>query len=395
MPLARSLPPEPDPERTRVLVRGFERRVGAAPEGVWAAPGRANLIGEHTDYNAGFALPFGIEQRARVAVRRRTDARLRLWSEQAGSEELSLSDLRGQRMSGWAAYVAGAAWAAIEAGASATGFDLLLDSDVPIGAGLSSSAAVECATLAALAELWSFSRTPLELARLAQRAENRVAGVPCGLMDQLASMCARSSRVLWVDFEAVSVTPLELPLAEAGLELWAVDTRAPHQLADGAYAERRDACQQAARALGVEALRHADLASLARASLPPLWHRRARHVVTENARVLAAVEILREPGPAARLERLGPLLSASHASLRDDFEVSVPHLEVAQAAAMAAGALGARLMGGGFGGSVLALVPGAARDAVVAAVLAAFREQGWAAPGLFPVRPAAGAERVL
>jgi galactokinase len=208
-------------------------------------------------------------------------------------------------------------------------------------------------------------------------------------------MCARPSQVLWVDFEAVSFTPLELPLAEAELELLVVDTRAPHQLADGAYAERRHACQQAARALGVEALRHADLASLARAALPPEWQRRARHVITENARVLSAVEILREPGPAARLERLGPLLSASHASLRDDFEVSVPHLDVAQAAAEAAGALGARLMGGGFGGSVLALVPRRDRDAVQAAVLDAFREQGWAAPGLFSVRPAAGAERVL
>ncbi|MEO8184575.1 MAG: galactokinase family protein, partial [Deltaproteobacteria bacterium] len=161
--------PEPDPERARALARRFEGRAGAAPEGVWAAPGRANLIGEHTDYNAGFALPFGIEQRARVAVRRRSDERLRLWSEQAGTLELSLSELRGQRMSGWAAYVAGAAWAAIEAGASATGLDLLLDSDVPIGAGLSSSAALECATLTALAELWSFSRSPLELARLGQR----------------------------------------------------------------------------------------------------------------------------------------------------------------------------------------------------------------------------------
>jgi galactokinase len=377
------------------LARRFEQLAAAAPEGVWAAPGRANLIGEHTDYNAGYALPFGIEQRARVAVRRRPDERLRLWSEQAGTLELSLSDLRGQRMSGWAAYVAGSAWAAIDAGANATGFDLLLDSDVPIGAGLSSSAAVECATLAALAELWGFARSPLELARLGQRAENQVAGVPCGLLDQLAAMCARPSQVLWVDFEALSFTPLELPLAAAGLELWAVDTRAPHQLADGAYAERRHACQQAARVLGVESLRHADLASLARAALPPEWQRRARHVITENARVLAAVEVLREPGPAARLERLGPLLSASHASLRDDFQVSVPQLDVAQAAAEAAGALGARLMGGGFGGSVLALVPLAARDAVASAVLGAFRAHGWAAPGLFPVRPAAGAERVL
>jgi galactokinase len=388
-------------ERAQALARRFEQCAGTPPEGVWAAPGRANLLGEHTDYNAGFALPFGIEQCACVAVRRRSDARLRLWSEQAGALELSLTDLTGEQMAGWAAYVAGSAWAASEAGARATGFDLLLDSDVPMGAGLSSSAAVECATLSALAELWSFARSPLELARLGQRAENQVAGVPCGLMDQLASMSAEPGRVLWVDFQSSSVTPLELPLAAAELGLLVIDTRAPHQLADGAYAERRRACQEAARALGVETLRDADVTSLAVApeaaapSLRPEWRRRARHVITENARVLAAVEILRMPGPAARLQRLGPLLSASHASLRDDFEVSVPHLDVAQVSAMSAGALGARLMGGGFGGSVLALVPNAAQAAVADAVRAAFRERGWSEPGLFPARPAAGARRLL
>jgi galactokinase len=389
----------PELARARKLVQAFAQRLGSVPEGVWAAPGRANLLGEHTDYNAGYALPFGIEHRALVAVRRRSDERLRLWSEQAGAMELRRSELTGERISGWAAYVAGAAWAAIDAGAAGTGFDLMLDSDVPMGAGLSSSAAVECATLVALAELWGFSRSPLELAQLAQRAEQRVAGVPCGLMDQLTSLHAQSARVLWVDFQSLSVTPLDLPLDPAGLELLVVDTRAPHQLADGAYAERRSACQAAARALGVGSLREVDPAALARAgeALRPEWRRRARHVVSENARVLSAVEILREAahGAPQALRRLGPLLSASHASLRDDFEVSVPHLDVAQSAAEAAGALGARMIGGGFGGSVLALLPVAARAAVTAAVGSAFREQGWSEPGLFPVRPASGAGRLL
>ena len=181
--------------RSRELVRRFEQRMHAAPEGVWAAPGRANLIGEHTDYNGGFALPFGIEQSALVAVRRREDGTLRLASVQSGEVELSLAGLTGARIAGWAAYVAGSAWSLKAAGAHPGGFDLLLDSDVPIGAGLSSSAAVECATLVALTELWRFSATPIELARLAQRAENQVAGVPCGLMDQLASMCAQPARV--------------------------------------------------------------------------------------------------------------------------------------------------------------------------------------------------------
>ena len=381
--------------RARELVRRFEQRMHATPEGVWAAPGRANLIGEHTDYNGGFALPFGIEQCALVAVRRRGDGTLRLVSLQSGEAELSLAELTGARIAGWAAYVAGSAWSLMAAGARPGGFDLLLDSDVPVGAGLSSSAAVECATLVALAELWRHSMAPIDLARLAQRAENQVAGVPCGLMDQLASMCAQPARVLFVDFQSTAVAPLELPLAAAGLELLVVDTRAPHQLADGAYAERRRACQEAARALGVATLRDARLEALAGAALPPEGQRRARHVISENARVLAAVELLREAAPASRLERLGPLLSASHASLRDDFEVSVPHLDVAQATAEQAGALGARLMGGGFGGSVLALVPSAARAAVESALRAAFSERGWSEPGLFSARPAAGARRVL
>lgn len=375
----------------------FRQRFGAAPEGVWAAPGRANLIGEHTDYNAGFAMPFGIRQRARVAVRRRRDARLLLWSEQAGACELELSDLRGERIAGWAAYVAGAAWAAIDAGAPGTGLELLLDSDVPMGAGLSSSAALECATLSALSELWGFTRSPLELALLAQRAEQRAAGVPCGLMDQLSSLCARPAHVSWIDFESRAVVPLPLPLAAAGLELWVIDTRAPHQLADGAYAERRHACQEAARLLGVRTLRELTAEQLqgAAAELSPVLARRARHVIRENARVLAAVHILQQAGSATRLTGLGPLLSASHASLRDDFEVSVPQLDVAQAAAEASGALGARLMGGGFGGSVLALLPCGRGSALAAHVQGAFAARGWQEPQLFAVEPAAGAGRLL
>lgn len=383
-------------ERAAGLARRFEQRFGAAPEGVWGAPGRANLIGEHTDYNAGFALPFGLEQRALVALRRRNDARLVLCSEQAGTSELELGELRGERIAGWSAYVAGVAWAAIDAGAQGTGFELLLDSDVPMGAGLSSSAALECAALVALAELWGFVRTPLELALLAQRAEQRVAGVPCGLMDQLTSLCAQQAQILWIDFGSSSVTPLPLPLAEAGLELWLIDTRAPHQLADGAYAERRSACQDAARVLGVPTLREADarLLSSAAGRLSALAERRARHVISENARVLEAVAILSAAGPASRLERLGPLLSASHASLQRDFEVSVPQLDVAQATAEAAGALGARLIGGGFGGSVLALTPAGAGNELSAAVSREFALRGWAAPQLFPARPAAGAARL-
>jgi galactokinase len=392
--------------RATALARAFESEVGAPPEGVWGAPGRVNLIGEHTDYNEGFALPLGIEQRALVAVRRRQDDELRLWSRQAGRQRVKLSELAPGKISGWAAYVGGAAWAAVMDGARATGLDLLLDSDVPMGAGLSSSAAVECASLVAMADLWGFSRSKVQLARLAQRAEVEVAGVPCGLMDQLTSMCAGPGEALWLDFRSLDIERLALPLDAAGLELLVIDTRAPHQLADGAYAERRQACQAAARALGVTALRDATLDALADAAskLGSEHHRRARHVITENARVLAAVAVLKDAAigqgtaaharAASELARLGPLLSASHASLRDDFEVTVPELDGAAEAAERAGALGARMIGGGFGGSVLALVRRADFDTVAAAVQAAFKEQRWTAPRSFRARAGSGAGRL-
>ena len=393
-------------------MQAFAARMGAPAEGVWAAPGRVNLIGEHTDYNAGFALPMAIEQCALVALARRPDRVLRLGSAQAdhgslGSElrleEIALEEIAPGRDLGWAAYVAGAAWAAEQDTAPrdrsrCSGFDLLLDSDVPIGAGLSSSAALSCATLLALSELWGLARSRLELALLAQRAENEIAGVPCGLLDQLASLCAENAHALWIDFRTNSAQPLALPLHQAELELLVIDTRCPHQLVEGAYRERRAACQAAARALGLETLRDAQLAELEQqqAVLGPERTRRARHVITENARVLAAVSVLREAarGAPERLALLGPLLSASHASLRDDFAVSVPQLDLAAASAENAGALGARLVGGGFGGSVLCLVRAGRATAVAASVRDAFLAQGWDEPACFPASPGPGARRL-
>jgi len=377
--------------------QAFQSELGGAAEGVWAAPGRVNLIGEHTDYNDGLALPMGIEQAAIVAVRRRSDSKLRLVSLQADRQELELGELGPGRMSGWTAYVGGAAWALMADGANGTGLDLLLDSDVPMGAGLSSSAAVECATVLALSESWGHERSRVELARLAQRAEVEVAGVPCGLMDQLTSMCARSEHALAVDFRSLSVEAVPLPLAAAALSLLVIDTRSPHQLAEGAYAERRRQCREAAQALGVRSLREADLDALVRLDARPLEQQRARHVISENRRVERSLSILREAsanGGAARLAELGPLLSASHASLRVDFEVTVARLDVAAETAERAGALGARMVGGGFGGSVLALVPEAARDPVERAVAAAYAARGWEAPRCFAAQPGPGAARL-
>jgi galactokinase len=251
----------------------------------------------------------------------------------------------------------------------------------------------------ALAELWGWAAPRLALAHWAQRAEAEFAGVPCGLLDQIASLCASAGRALLIDFEALQFESLELNLSGAGLELWIIDTLHPRALATGAYRARRESCEEAARALGVSSLRHARLAALElrHERLAPECQRRARHVLTENARVLAAAQLLREiraGADPARLGELGPLLSRSHASLRDDFEVSVPALDVAVASAEGAGALGARLIGGGFGGSVLALVPRGRSAAVQSAVSAAFQAHGWAEPALLSVRPGSPASRL-
>jgi galactokinase len=389
-------------ELARTLADRFRAELGQAPEGAWAAPGRVNLIGEHTDYNDGLALPLGIRQHVLVLARRRSDRQLRLLSLASGRQELALEDIGPGRVSGWAAYVAGAAWAALEDGAPATGLDLLIDSDVPMGAGLSSSAALSCASVVAMSELWGHRRSRVELARLAQRAEIEVVGMPCGLMDQLASMCAERGHALAIDFRSLVIEPVPLPLEAAGLRLLVIDTRAPHQLVEGGYAERRATCLQAARALGLTSLREADRSSLGRletaspAGSASLLVRRARHVISENERVTASLAILRAAGAdPTRLAELGPLLSASHASLRDDFEVTVPHLDVAAEVAVAAGALGARMVGGGFGGSVLALVRASAADTVTGAVTAAYEERGWDVPRCFHASPGAGARRVL
>jgi galactokinase len=381
------------------LAAAFASEFGGAPDGVWGAPGRVNLIGEHTDYNDGLALPMGIRQHALCAVRRRSDATLRLVSRQSGRAQLPLSQVAPGRVSGWAAYVAGVAWAAVEDGAKATGLDVLLDSDVPMGAGLSSSAAVECASLVAMAELWGHERSPLELARLAQRAEVEMAGVPCGLMDQLTSLCAQPGHALSVDFRSLAVEPVPLPLAAAGLSLLVIDTRSPHSLGEGQYAERRRTCQEAALALGVPSLRDASLASLSRIDAQPLLQARARHVISENERVRQSLDILRaagaSPANAAQLEALGPILSAGHASLRDDFEVTVPRLDVAAEASELEGALGARMVGGGFGGSVLALVRSAELERIAAAVGLRYAARGWDAPRCFSAQPGSGAGRLL
>lgn len=364
----------PETDRAAAVAAGFEAWAGGAPDGVWAAPGRVNLIGEHLDYNGGVVLPFAIDRCAWVAARRRNDGTVRCYSEQMGATCLVEASSLGAA-TGWPAYLAGTVWAMGQAGA--TGFDLYLDSDVPLGAGLSSSAAVECAVALAVSDLAGLVRDDAALAAAAHGAETEVVGAPVGIMDQTVSLLGRPGHLLRLDCRTGVGTLIPFDPGTEGLSLLVIDTGVAHELRDGAYGERRDACRAAAAALGVQHLALADPAEVA--TLAGVVGRRARHVVTEVARVRQAEEVL----ASGRLAALGPILTASHRSLRDDFEVSTPELDEVVEDALAAGALGARLTGGGFGGSAVVLAGPAA--------VAALRTRH---PHAEAVRPGAGARRV-
>jgi galactokinase len=351
--------------------------------GVWVAPGRVNLIGEHTDYNDGFCLPFALPHRVTITARLCAPGRWRVTS-RGETVEFSADD----KVTGWGAYPAGVVWALREAGYDVPGAELVIESDVPTGAGLSSSAALECAVLRALHDLGGLDIPPAEQARIAQRAENDYVGVPCGIMDQSASMLCEEGHALFFDTRSGATEQVPFDVAADGLAVLVIDTKAPHTLVDGEYAARRASCEQAASLLGVPALRDASLDDVAR--LDGEVARRARHVITENTRVLDTVALLK----AGDLRRIGPLLTASHVSLRDDFEVTVPQLDTAVDAALDAGALGARMTGGGFGGCVIALVPADAADEVARAVENAFALAGFGAPAAFTALPSPGAHRL-
>ncbi|MFL1377566.1 galactokinase [Nocardiopsis protaetiae] len=369
--------------------RGFRAAFGYEPAGVWRAPGRINVIGEHTDYNDGFVLPVALPHAVTVAAAPRADGRLRFRSAQAVEAFEADALPEPGTVADWAAYPAGALWALADAGRPAGGLDLYVDGTIPSGAGLSSSAALVCAAL--LAAAGDAPPAPQETARLAQRAENDFVGMPCGIMDQSASMLSRAGHALFLDTRTLVAEHVPFDPAAHGLTLLVVDTRAPHRLVDGAYAERRRGCEEAARLLGVPALRDVTDLPAALAALPDdRTRRRVRHVVTENARVLEAVHLLRTGAVAA----IGPLLTASHASLRDDYEVSVPEVDTAVDTALSAGALGARITGGGFGGCVIALVDADRADAVAEAVRAAYKERGFTEPAFFATVPSPGAHRL-
>ena len=380
--------------------RLFRDTFGEEPHGVWSAPGRVNLIGEHTDYNGGLCLPIALPHRTYAALRRRDDRLLRMVSAQGdGMVELDLDDVGPGSPEGWAAYVAGVPWALARAGHCVGGFDVAVDGRVPLGAGLSSSAALECAVAAALSDVFALGllhsgQGRAALAAACVEAENTVAQAPTGGMDQSTSLLAEQGHALLLDCRDFSTEQVPFDLDAHGLALLVVDTRAVHELVDGQYAERRDSCEQAAHELGVETLRDVDAgdldAALARLS-SDLLRKRARHVVTEIARVEQAREALRSDDFAG----LGTLFLESHDSMRDDFEISVEELDTAVTAATDAGALGARMTGGGFGGSAIALVPAAEAGQIQAAVEKAFADKGLRSPECFVVSAAGPAGRDL
>ncbi|MFE7130924.1 galactokinase [Streptomyces sp. NPDC057638] len=364
-------------------------------QGVWTAPGRVNLIGEHTDYNDGFVMPLALDRGITATARRRDDGVLRLSSAQADGPPVSLrlADLAPQARTGtWADYPAGVAWALRAADLPIGGAEIHYTSTLPSGAGLSSSAALEVVTALALGDLYGAVLAPDRMAALCQRAENAYVGAPTGILDQTASACCREGHALWLDTRTMTGRQLPLRLAEHGLTLLVVDSGVRHAHSTSAYGRRRAGCETAARALGVPALRDIPLDSLAGVlpRLPEELRPLVRHVVTENDRVERVASALSAGRPAA----LGPLLSAGHRSLRDDFQVSCVELDVAVEASLEAGALGARMTGGGFGGSAIVLVETAGAARVTAAVEAAFTGAGRPLPGIFPAAAGGGARRV-
>ena len=371
---------------------GFAKQFGSAPEGVWSAPGRVNLIGEHTDYNEGFVLPFAINRRTYAAVSTRNDGIARVASSFSDEiVEIPLTNISNSTVSGWSAYPLGVAWALIQAGAKPTGFDLYVDSDVPVGAGLSSSAAIECSVAMALNDLWQANLDRSALAKIGQRAENEIVGAPTGIMDQTASLFGVLDHVVFLDCRSLVAEAIALGLKQNSLEIVVMDTKVSHRLVDGGYAARRAACEQGASQMGVSSLRDLEISDLGKAEeiLDPLVFKRVHHVVTENARVLETVELLKSSGPKS----IGDLLYASHESMRDDFEISIDELDLAVETAMGVGAVGARMTGGGFGGAAIALIESSKIETLKSEVAKAFEARGFKKPELFSVLADAGAKR--
>lgn len=382
-------------ERVASVRAGFADCYGVEPAAVGRAPGRVNLMGEHTDYNHGLVLPVALPHATYAAARLRddhTELLVRITSAQLPeSWEGPLSAIGPGVVSGWAAYAAGVVWALGEAGHEIPGVDLFVDSTVPLGAGLSSSAALECSVGVALVGALGLRLTPdlrRELAAAGMRAETEVVGAPTGGMDQTVAMLGEPGAGLLIDFDlpADEGRSTPVPLALGGQAVLVTDTRVSHALVDGGYGQRRADCEEAVAALGVPSLRQADLDAVSTLADERV-RRRATHIVTEIERVRRCVDAF----SSGDLDTVGGLFAASHVSMRDDFEISCPELDVAVAVAVEAGAVAARMTGGGFGGSSVAIVPEERVAAVTHAIDAAFAMEGFAAPGHLLAEPSAGA----
>ena len=366
----------------------FLETFGEEPDLVAAAPGRVNLIGEHIDYSEGFVLPFAIKDRTLVAARKRDDSTVRVASAQRRNKivTVDIKDVKPGLKGEWERYALGVLWSM----GVKSGVDLLIDGHVPLGAGLSSSAALECSVATAMNHLFDMGFNLEELARLTQKAENQYVGVPCGIMDQSVSLMATNGFALLLDCRDLSTRNIPFDVASHGLELLIIDTQAHHALTDGGYAERRASCESVAAKLHVKSMRELTIAQLdsSRDQLSETQYIRARHAITEMKRVLDCVEALSN----GDFVNVGQLMNQSHLSLRDDYNVSCPELNTAVEASLAAGALGSRMVGGGFGGSAIALIQASKTSETISAVEKAFADKKFKAPRFFSSLPSQGAE---
>lgn len=355
------------------------------------APGRVNLIGEHIDYSEGFVLPFAIADRTFALVAKNGTEQTRIASMQRKNKvfTINVGDIAPGSAGDWEKYVLGVLWTL----GISEGVDILVDGHVPGGAGLSSSAALECSVAVAINTLFGLNKTLEDLARATQKAENDYVGMPCGIMDQSVSLMGREGSALLLDCRDLSTESVPFNVASAGLELLIVDTQAHHALVDGGYAERRAACEKVAATFGIPSMRHLtlDILNARKNEISDVEFKRAHHAVTEIARVLDAVDALKK----SEWAHLGELITQSHISLRDDYNVSCPELDVTVDASLAAGALGSRMVGGGFGGSAIALIKAESVVATQEAIKKAFADKGFKAPRFFTSLPSAGASAQL
>ena len=366
----------------------FLQTFGEEPDLIAAAPGRVNLIGEHIDYSEGFVLPFAIKDRTTAAIRKRDDSTVRIASAQRRNKivTVDINNVKPGLKGEWERYALGVLWSM----GVKTGVDLLIDGHVPLGAGLSSSAALECSVATAVNHLFDMGFSLEDLARLTQKAENQYVGVPCGIMDQSVSLMATVGSALLLDCRDLSTRNIPFDVASSGLELLIIDTQAHHALTDGGYAERRASCESVAAKLGIKSMRELTMDQLeaGKAQLTQVEYVRARHAVSEMKRVLDCVEALSK----SDFVKVGELINQSHISLRDDYTVSCPELDTAVDASLAAGALGSRMVGGGFGGSAIALIEASKTSETIHAVEKAFADKKFKAPRFFTSLPSQGAE---